>query len=117
MELVVPAQTHQIYFDIKKLKRPVTIALMVVTAMLIWMPLSTAGTGTGVGSTFNTWATTVEGWIKGPYGKLAILASLLFAIGAFAWTRDLRVIVIPAVAAVVVGIIVSLVTGSFTAVI
>ncbi|MGH1974154.1 hypothetical protein ACRCLA_19310, partial [Acinetobacter baumannii] len=57
MELVVPAQTHQIYFDIKKLKRPVTIALMVVTAMLIWMTLSTAGTGTGVGSTFNTWAT------------------------------------------------------------
>ncbi|USX72256.1 hypothetical protein NHY67_19005 (plasmid) [Acinetobacter baumannii] len=49
MELVVPAQTHQIYFDIKKLKRPVTIALMVVTAMLIWMTLSTAGTGTGVG--------------------------------------------------------------------
>lgn len=78
MELVVPAQTHQIYFDIKKLKRPVTIALMVVTAMLIWMTLSTAGTGTGVGSTFNTWATTVEGWIKGPYGNSTFSSSSYF---------------------------------------
>ncbi|MFX5683851.1 hypothetical protein ABTE40_17040 [Acinetobacter baumannii] len=46
-----------------------------------------------------------------------MLFALLIAIGAFAWTRDLKVIVIPVVGAIAIGLVVSLITGSFTALI
>ncbi|MFW1840541.1 MULTISPECIES: hypothetical protein [Acinetobacter] len=116
MELTVPNPAQNLNL-LAAYKRPLVAAFVVVAAMLLWMGLTTAGTATGVGSQFGTWATTLEGWIKGPYGKMTMLFALLIAIGAFAWTRDLKVIVIPVVGAIAIGLVVSLITGSFTALI
>lgn len=115
MELTVPNPIQS--FNFAKHKRSLLIVFAIAAAMLVWMGLATAGTATGIGSQFGTWATTLEGWIKGPYGKMTMLFALMIAIGAFAWTRDLKVIVIPVVGAIAIGLIVSLITGSFTALI
>lgn len=116
MELTVPNPAQNMNL-LAEYKRPLVAAFVVVAAMILWMGLTTAGTATGVGSQFGTWATTIEGWIKGPYGKMTMLFALMIAIGAFAWTRDLKVIVIPVVGAIAIGLVVSLITGSFTALI
>ncbi len=115
MELTIPNSVQSL--NAAKFKRHLMVGFVVLAAMLVWMGLSNAGTATGVGASFGTWATTLEGWIKGPYGKLAMLFALIIAIGAFAWTRDLKVIVIPVVGAIAIGLVVSLITGSFTALI
>lgn len=116
MELTVP-NPAQNFNRLAAYKRPLITTVVVMAAMLLWMGLTTAGTGTGIGTQFGTWATNIEGWIKGPYGKMVMLFALMMAIGAFAWTRDLKVIVIPVVGAISVGLIISLITGSFTALI
>jgi conjugal transfer pilus assembly protein TraA len=116
MELTVPNPARNLNI-LAEYKRPLVAVFVVVAAMLLWMGLTTAGTGTGVGTEFGTWATNIEGWIKGPYGKMVMLFALMMAIGAFAWTRDLKVIVIPVVGAIAIGLIVSLITGSFSALI
>jgi len=116
MELIVPNPIQN--FNVSaKYKRHLLVGFIVLSAMILWMGLTTAGTATGVGSQFGTWATTIEGWIKGPYGKMTMLFALMIAIGAFAWTRDLKVIVIPVVGAIAIGLVVNLITGSFTALI
>lgn len=116
MELTVPNPAQNLNF-LAVYKHQLIAVFVVLVAMILWMGLTTAGTGTGIGTQFGTWATNIEGWIKGPYGKMTMLFALMMAIGAFAWTRDLKVIVIPVVGAIAIGLIVSLITGSFTALI
>lgn len=66
---------------------------------------------------FDDSAKKVEGWIKGNLGKTIILGGLIFALAAFAWTRDFKLLFLPLIAAVVIGVVIGIINSSFTAVI
>lgn len=66
---------------------------------------------------FDASASKVEGWVKGNLGKTIILGGLIFSLAAFAWTRDFKLLFLPLIAAVVIGVVIGIINSSFTAVI
>ncbi|MFX5683852.1 hypothetical protein ABTE40_17045 [Acinetobacter baumannii] len=68
MELTVPNPVQKLNV-LAKYERPLLVAFVVMAAMLLWMGLSTAGTATGVGSQFGTWATLLRAGLKALTGR------------------------------------------------
>lgn len=94
------------------------VAFLVVMALVIlFQDQALATTTTGAGTEFNASATKFETWLKGGYGKMAALLSLLAGVVVFAWTKDYKWLIGGIVISVVVGVIISVITASFTAII
>ena len=118
MELVLqtPSQKMDILMvRIKPVARTIFMVLAVLAMGTVLMMLAQAAQ-TGANE-FDDSANKVEAWIKGNLGKTIILGGLIFALAAFAWTRDFKLLFLPLIAAVVIGVVIGIINSSFTAVI
>ena len=118
MELVLqtPSQKMDILMvRIKPVARTIFMVLAVLAIGTVLMMLAQAAQTNA--KEFDASATKVEGWIKGNLGKTITLGGLIFALAAFAWTRDFKVLFLPLIAALVIGVVIGIINASFTAVI
>ena len=118
MELVLqtPSQKMDILMvRIKPVARTIFMVLAVLAIGTVLMTLAQAAQTNA--KEFDASATKVEGWIKGNLGKTITLGGLIFALAAFAWTRDFKVLFLPLIAALVIGVVIGIINASFTAVI
>lgn len=116
LALQTPSQKMDILMArVKPIARMVFMVLAVFTVGTILMMLAQAAQ-TGANE-FDSSASKVEGWIKGNLGKTIILGGLIFSLAAFAWTRDFKLLFLPLIAAVCIGVVIGIINSSFTAVI
>ena len=115
LALQTPSQKWEMMMQrIKPAARFIFMALAVLAVGTVLMMLAQAANTT---DEFAESSGKIESWIKGNLGKTIILGGLVFSLGAFAITRDMKVLFYPLIAAIAIGVIVGIINTTFTAVI
>ncbi|WEH90801.1 hypothetical protein PX669_19675 (plasmid) [Acinetobacter soli] len=116
LALQTPSQKmDQIMVRVRPLLRTVLFVLAVLAMGTMLAMFAEAAQTTA--KEFDASATKVEAWIKGNLGKTIVMGGLIFSLAAFAWTRDFKLLFLPLIAAVVIGVVIGIINSSFTAVI
>ena len=118
MELVLQTPSQKWDMMMARIKPVARTVLMVLAVLAVGSMLMMLAQAAQTGAPeFDDSANKVEAWIKGNLGKTIILGGLIFALAAFAWTRDFKLLFLPLIAAVVIGVVIGIINSSFTAVI
>ena len=118
MELALQTPSQQMDQLMARVQPLLRTVLMVLAVLAMGTVLAMIAQAAQTGATeFDASATKVEAWVKGNLGKTIIMGGLIFSLAAFAWTRDFKLLFLPLIAAVVIGVVIGIINSSFTAVI
>ncbi len=118
MELALQTPSQQMDQLMARIRPLLRTVLMVLAVLAMGTVLAMIAQAAQTGANeFDDSATKVEAWVKGNLGKTIIMGGLIFSLAAFAWTRDFKLLFLPLIAAVVIGVVIGIINSSFTAVI